>query len=149
MAEAAPPDPKQEQMEDTAPSPPQLPGLDDNALYGGESFPKQSIQIHPLFPIPILEDIPMTNKELVMETYELREYKKAKKRIQDLRATNLTNDQIILLFVGSIDATGKIWYTDCNLVDRAVYFLLRKLDIGGYFLKIHVGSRNQWYGCIL
>jgi hypothetical protein len=94
------------------------------------------------FPLPLIEDVPMVNRDLKIETFH--DYRLAKRRIQDLRATNLHNDQIILFFVGSIDSRGKMWHTDCNSVDRAITYLLKKLEVGGHFLKIHVGNRNEW-----
>lgn len=57
---------------------------------------------------------------------------------------NVNNDQIVLFFVGTPDKNGRSWHADSNLVEKAVNYMLKKLQIGGFFLKIHVGNRAEW-----
>jgi uncharacterized protein DUF953 len=93
--------------------------------------------------VPNIEYIPELPTTMIKENFEI--YKTAKKRINELLKENLNNNQIVLLFVGSRDKRGKIWHNDCNTLDRAVTFLLKKLQVGGHLLRIFVGDRNEWY----
>lgn len=65
-------------------------------------------------------------------------------RIKELMESNRNNDQIVLFFVASRDRNGKVWHHDSNIAERAVSFLIKKIQAGGTFIKISTGNRTQW-----
>jgi len=79
-----------------------------------------------------------------MITQTVNSYRQAKKIILELEETNVRNDQIILFFLASKDERGQIWNNDCHMAEKAVSFLIKKIEAGGHMLKIHVGNRRTW-----
>ncbi|CAL8091458.1 unnamed protein product [Orchesella dallaii] len=79
---------------------------------------------------------------LIKET--ILTYKQFRQRIRELEMANINYDQITLFFIGTPDKNGRSWHADSNSVERAVNYLLKKLGIQGYFLKIYVGTRDEW-----
>lgn len=79
---------------------------------------------------------------LIRETVSQHKY--LRQRIRDFEQINLNHDQIVLFFIGTPDKNGRSWHADSNQVEKAVNFMLKKLQIGGFFLKVHVGSRSDW-----
>lgn len=71
-------------------------------------------------------------------------HKSLRFRLRDLERANINNDQIFLFFLGTPDKNGRSWHAESNTVERAVSFMLKKLQIGGFFLQVHVGSRLEW-----
>lgn len=79
---------------------------------------------------------------LIRET--ISKHQQLMQRVRDLERVNINNDQIVLFFVGTADKNGRSWHADSNQVEKALNYMVKKLKIGGFLLKIHVGYRNEW-----